>query len=294
MKAVGGDFEMIGTASGMKRNETYFTIFRYVLLTLFAVSMFLPLFWMLTMSLKGEDTVFMNPPEWIPREFHFDNYARAIDYMHFGRVFINSACITLMCALGAVVSNLIVGYAIARLKFPGRKVWFYLIIGSMMLPSFVGLIPVFKLFSSLGMYNTWLPLILPAFLGSPFFVFLLRQFFLGIPMSYDESAKIDGASHLQILFRILAPMIKPAIIVIVIMQVQASWSDYLNPLIWLPDEAKWTIPLAIQSFTGSYATQWNYFMAADMLYMLPILVLFLFAQKYFMQGLGSLNNAGLK
>ena len=285
---------MVRYDNHLTRNEVLTRIVRYVVLLVFAVSMFLPLFWMITMSLKSADTVHMNPPEWIPREFHWENYLQAIQYMKFGRVFTNSVALALITVVGAVCSNLLVGYAIARLKFPGRKVWFYLTIGSMMLPGFVGLIPVFRLFSSLGMYNTWWPLIIPAFLGNPFFTFLLRQFFMGIPMSFDESAKIDGASHLQILFQILAPMITPAIIVIVIMQVQSSWSDYLNPLIWLPDETKWTIPLALQSFTGSYATQWNYFMAADILYMLPILVLFLVAQKYFMQGLGSLNNAGLK
>jgi multiple sugar transport system permease protein len=288
------DAEMVAYREHLRKDEILNRTLRYILLLIFAASMFLPLFWMITMSLKSADTVHMNPPEWIPREFHWENYLRAIDYMKFGRVFLNSVILAVSTTVGAVISNLLVGYAIARLRFPGRKVWFYLTIGSMMLPSFVGLIPVFKFFNLLGMYNTWWPLIVPAFLGSPFYIFLLRQFFLSISMSFDESAKIDGATHLQILFRILAPMIKPAIIVIVIMQVQASWSDYLNPLIWLPDEAKWTIPLALQSFTGSYATQWNYFMAADILYMAPILVLFLVAQKYFMQGLGSLNNAGLK
>ncbi len=267
---------------------------RYVILCVFAVTMLFPVFWMLTVSVKASDVVFVTPPQWLPKEFIWSNYAKAWNDMHFARSFLNTVMIALLCVVGQVASNLCVGYALARLKFPGRKLIFFMIVASMMLPGMIGLIPVFRFFTKLGMYNTFWPLIIPAFLGNPFYTFMLRQFFLGIPKSFDESAKIDGANHMQILFHILLPMVKPAIIVIMIMTMQGAWSDFLNPLIYLADDTKFTLALAIKSFTGSYATSWNFFMAGNVMYMLPMLLLFIFAQKYFMEGLGSLNNAGLK
>ena len=267
---------------------------RYLVLCVFAVTMVFPVFWMLTVSVKANDVVFQVPPQWFPSEFVWANYAKAWEFMNFGRSFLNTAFIAVMCVIGQIMSNLFVGYALARLKFPGRKLIFMLIVASMMLPGLIGLIPVFRFFTKLGMYNTFWPLIIPAFLGNPFYTFMLRQFFLGIPKSFDESAKIDGATHMQVLIHILLPMVKPALIVIMIMTMQGAWGDFLNPLIYLADEAKWTLALAIKSFTGSYATSWNFFMAGNVMYLLPMLLLFIVAQKYFMQGLGSLNNAGLK
>lgn len=283
-----------GRLSFASHQETRARAVRYVVLCIFAVTMIFPVFWMLTVSVKANDVVFQVPPQWFPTEFVWGNYAKAWEFMNFGRSFLNTAFIAVMCVIGQIMSNLFVGYALARLKFPGRKLIFMLIVASMMLPGLIGLIPVFRFFTKLGMYNTFWPLIIPAFLGNPFYTFMLRQFFLGIPKSFDESAKIDGATHMQVLLHILLPMVKPALIVIMIMTMQGAWGDFLNPLIYLADEAKWTLALAIKSFTGSYATSWNFFMAGNVMYLLPMLLLFIVAQKYFMQGLGSLNNAGLK
>lgn len=285
---------MAGTRVYRQNGDMKAMTIRYVILCIFAVTMLFPVFWMLTVSVKANDVVFVTPPQWFPREFAWGNYGKAFEYMNFARSFLNTTFIAVMCVIGQVMSNLCVGYALARLKFPGRKLIFILIVASMMLPGMIGLIPVFRFFTKLGMYNTFLPLIIPAFLGNPFYTFMLRQFFLGIPKSFDESAKIDGATHMQVLFYILLPMVKPAIIVIMIMTMQGAWGDFLNPLIYLADESKFTLALAIKSFTGSYATSWNYFMAGNVMYLLPMLLLFIFAQKYFMEGLGSLNNAGLK
>ena len=164
----------------------------------------------------------------------------------------------------------------------------------MMLPPLVGLIPLFRLYTALGWYNTWYPLIIPNFFGSPFYIFLVRQFLMTIPSSFDEAAKIVGANHMQVLYKVLIPMIKPAITVIVIMQLQASWNDYLNPLVYIYDDDKWTLSLAVAQYIGEYAVEWNKFMAADIVYMLPMIILFFAAQRYFMKGLGSLNFSGLK
>lgn len=285
---------MAGTSMIKKKQDVRSMTFRYIILCIFAVTMIFPVFWMLTVSVKANDVVFQTPPQWFPTEFVWSNYAKAWEFMKFGQAFLNTTFIAVMCVIGQVASNLCVGYALARLKFPGRKLIFMLIVASMMLPGMIGLIPVFRFFTKLGMYNTYWPLIIPAFLGNPFYTFMLRQFFLGIPKSFDESAKIDGANHMQILFHILLPMVKPAIIVIMIMTMQGAWGEFLGPLIYLADDWKFPLSIAIKSFTGSYATSWNFFMAGNVMYLLPMLILFIFAQKYFMEGLGSLNNAGLK
>lgn len=282
--------------SGLRHTKKarIYTILRYAALILISFTMIMPLLWMITISLKGNSAIFVNPPEWIPKEFHWENYAKATRQIDFWRKMFNTLVITGLSTLGTVVSCLCVAYALSRIKFPGRKFWFYVIIFSMMLPGMVTLIPMFKMFTAIGWYNTWLPLIVPAWFGSSFYTFLLRQNFMGLPVSFDEAAKIDGAGHLQILFKILVPISKPAIAVVVISQVLVSWNDYLNPLVYLVDSSKWTLSVAMASFSSAYSTAWNLFMSADLLYMLPLLILFFCCQKYFMQGLGSLNSAALK
>ncbi|MDR1904640.1 MAG: carbohydrate ABC transporter permease [Treponema sp.] len=278
----------------IKRRNRIMIVLRYVILSSFAITMVVPLVWMFTVSLKANETIFVIPPDIVPREFNWSNYSIALKQMDFLRSFINTLLITVTCVIGQSLSCTLVAYGISRIKFPGRKIWFYAIIASMMLPGMIGTIPVFMFFSSLGWVNTFLPLIVPAFLGSPFYTFLLRQTFMGISRSFDEAARIDGAGHLTILFRILVPMIKPALMVIVIMATQASWNDYLNPLLYLHKKELWTLSIAIKAFTGQYSTSWNLFMAADFVYLLPILIVFIVLQRYFMSGLGSLNSTALK
>lgn len=267
---------------------------KYIVLILLTVVMLFPLAWMLTVALKSSSGVYTFPPQWIPKEFHWENFSKAIDQTKYWQKFFNTTIITVTATIGQVLSCMIVAYPLARIKFPGRRVWFYMIIASMMLPSMVSFLPIFKLWTALGWYNTWLPLIVPAWLGGPFYTFLLRQYYTSIPTSFDEAAKIDGANHWQILFRIIAPMSLPAITVIVIGQALASWNDYFTPLIYLMDQNKWTLSLIMATFTSQYATVWNLYMAIALLYMIPTLLLFFFCQKYFMQGLGSLNSAALK
>lgn len=276
------------------RKEKSWDVGAFVLLTIGAASMIVPLLWMLTVALKSNSAIFSVPPQWIPKEFKWSNFIDGLKLIEFGSRFFNTTVIAVLSTVGQVFSSILVGYALARLRFPGRKLWFYMIIGSMMLPGLIGLIPVFRLFSAIGWYDTWLPLIVPSWLGNPFYIFLARQFFMTIPKSFDEAAKIDGASHLQILWRVLVPMMKPAIAVIVVMQLQASWNDYMNPLVYLMSQEKWTLSLAVAQFISNYNVSWNQFMAADIVYMLPMLAMFFGAQKYFMQGLGSMNSSGLK
>lgn len=277
-----------------KRNkiDVRIDILRYALLIICAIPMILPLIWMISVALQSGESIFTTTPQWIPKEFNWSNFSEAFERIDFFSKFINTLIITVVSTIGQVLSCTLVAYSLSRINFKGRKVWFLLIIASMMLPPFVSIIPVFKLFSSIGWYDTWWPLIVPAFLGGSFNIFLLRQYMMGIPKSYDEAARIDGANHLQILFKIILPMCKPAVICIIIMAVQGAWNDYLAPLIYLKSQDKWTLSLAMAQFSGEYATSWNLFMAADLIYMLPMVILFLSLQKYFMDGLGSLNSVG--
>ena len=268
---------------------------RFVFLAAGAVTMVLPLLWMLTCALKSNTVIYSIPPQWLPTEFEWANFRSGTEQISFLPRFWNTLTITVLSTIGQIVSSTLVGYALARLRFPGKRLWFYLVIGSMMLPPLVGLIPIFHIYSSIGWYNTWLPLIVPNFLGSSFYIFMIRQFLLSVPRAFDEAAVIDGASNLTILTRVLVPMIRPALVVVMIMQVQASWNDYLLPLVYLIKPELWTLSLAVAQYITSYAIEWNKFMAADIIFMLPMLLLYFVAQRYFMEGLGSLNSsAGLK
>lgn len=282
-------------ALGKKKTEFLHIIIRYIILLVCVVPMIFPLLWMLSTALKEGNLVFTNPPQWIPKVFAWGNFGKAVKAVHFGEAFFNSLFIAVMCCIGQVVSNMSVGYALARIKFPGRKIWFYLIIGSMMLPSVVTMLPVYKVWGNLGFMNTYVPLILPAFLAGSYYTFLVRQFMMTIPKAYDEAAKIDGANRLQILVRVIAPMCKPAMATIAVMQFQGSWNDFLMPMLYLHDDSKWTLALRINNMVSTnYGVQWNVAMAADILYLLPILIIFFLAQDFFMQGLGSMNNTGVK
>lgn len=278
-----------------KLRDSMRMIFRYVLIIIIGVPMVLPLLWMLTTALKDNSAVFIMPPQWVPKVFQWDNFTQGLEKVDFWRKFANTLLISVLCCVGNVFSCLSVGYALARLKFRGRKLWFYMIVGSMMIPSMVTIVPVFKMYTALGWYNTWLPLIVPAFLGAPFQTFLVKQYMSTLPRSYDEAATIDGANRLQILIRVLTPMCKPLIVVMVIQTFQTSWNDYLTPLLYLKNSRLWTLALAIGRFgSTTYGTTWNLYMAACLIYLLPVMILFFICQDYFMEGLGSMNNSGIK
>jgi multiple sugar transport system permease protein len=270
----------------------------FALLVALAAVMLLPLFWVITTALKGNNDIYKVPPDFFPTEFHFENFVNGWKAINFGTLFVNTMIITLLSVIGAVSSSMIVGYALARIRFPGRQIWFYLFIGSMMFPAIVTLIPLFRLYLNIGWYDTWYPLFIPAFLGNPFFIFLARQFYLTIPYDLDESAKLDGAGHFTILTRIMFPIMTPVWITMAIMAFQGSWNDYLNPLVYLQSADKWTLSIGMATFSSNFAgvanTQWNLYMAANLMYMLPPLIFFFVAQRYFVQGLGSLGNISQK
>jgi ABC-type glycerol-3-phosphate transport system permease component len=283
---------------GRRRPLRVFDSTIYLVIVVISLTALVPIGWMLTTALKSKASLYAYPPQFFPHEFHWENFvdgARAIDFVH---LFFNSCIITGLSVIGAVASSSIVGYGLSRVRFPGRKPLFYAFVGSMMLPPIVGLFPLFYLYNNIGWYNTWLPLIVPPFLGNPLYIFLARQYYLSIPFDYDEAAKIDGAGHWAIFTRIMLPLTRPVWITMAILAFQASWNDYLNPLVYLYDSSKWPLSVGMASFAGQFAgvaaTAWNQYMATNVLYLLPSLIIFFIAQRYFMQGLGALGTASLK
>ncbi len=265
----------------------------YLLCCVLAVSMLLPLVWMVSIALKSNANVNQLPPQFFPSQFQWSNFVRGPRLVDFYRLLLNTVVITVLSTVGSVVSSMLVGYGLSRIRFRGRKVWFYLFTAGVFMPPMVGLIPLQHLWIDLGLIDTWVPLIAPAFLASPIFVFLARQYFLSIPFSFDEAAKLDGAGHLRIFWSVMVPLTRPVWITMAILSFQLSWNDYLNPLVYLQSASKFTLSLGMASFVsdtaGGASSQYNLFMATNLLYMVPPLLLFFFAQRYFMQGIGAVG-----
>lgn len=248
----------------------------------------LPLAWMLSTSLKDASAVFAFPPQWIPDPIHWENYAVALTVLPFGRFFWNTSVITLGAMVGQLLSCSLVAFAFARLRWSGRHVLFIVVLSTMMLPNQVTLIPTFLLFRQLGWLDTFLPMIVPAFFGGgPFLIFLMRQFFMTLSPELDAAARIDGASTFGIYWRIILPLAKPVLIAAAIFSFEAHWNDFFRPLIYLQSQEKYTLSLGLYAFNSDYGrgTDWHLLMAASLVVMLPVIVIFFFAQRYFIQGI---------
>lgn len=265
----------------------------YALCALLSVTMLTPLLWMVSVALKPRGDILSLPPQFLPSTYQWSNFVDGPREVDFVRLLANTLVITLVSTFGSVASSMCAGYAIARIRFAGRKLWFYLFTFSIFVPGIVTLIPVQRLFFALNLIDTWVPLWLPAFFGNPVFIFLARQYFMSVPRSIDDSAMIDGAGHWRIFTRLMVPLTRPLWITMAIMAFQASWNDYLNPLVYLNTPSKYTLSLGMASFMGGLnsgaSPEFNYYMASNLLYMLPPLVLFFLAQRYFMLGLGALG-----
>jgi len=249
-----------------------------------AVANLIPILLLLTASLKpaGQEFAFAI----IPTTFQWQNFAKAITAAPFFRYLLNTLTIFVGAVSGALVTAPLAAYAFARIRFPGRDFLFLVVISTIMLPDAVTLIPRFIEFRYVGWINTFMPLIIPTWLGGGAFnIFLLRQFFMSVPYELDEAARIDGANHLQILWRVLLPLSAPAVATIIMFSFVTHWNEFLAPLIYLTDAKKYTLALGLYSFVGQYATQWNLLLAASFLMLLPMLVVFFAAQRYFIEGL---------
>jgi multiple sugar transport system permease protein len=244
----------------------------------------MPLWWMISTSLKSPAEIAQYPPTFIPKEFHFSNYIEAWQTAPFTRWALNTLFLAVVGTIGSVLVNSLVAYAFAKIKFKGRNMLFVLVLSTMLIPGFVTMVPQYILFSKLGWIDTYLPLLVPAFLGSAFFIFLLRQFMMGIPNELVEAAVLDGAGHLQIWWNIMLPLTKPALITVAIFSFNGAWNDLLGPLLYINDESKYTLQIGLQTFKGTVQTQWHYLMAMSVTVLLPVILLFFFFQRYFIEG----------
>jgi multiple sugar transport system permease protein len=245
----------------------------------------IPFIWMVSTSLKPLTQVFTFPPEWIPKPVKWSNYIDAMNYIPFFTYLKNTTIITVVSTVGAVLSCPIVAYSFAKLKWPGRNILFIITIGVMMIPGQVTMIPLFLLFEKLGLVGTPYPLIIPAFFGIPFYIFLLRQFFMGLPDSLREAAKIDGASEFRIYWQIMLPLAKPAVLAVGLFQFMASWTDFIGPLLYLTDSVQYTLSLGLQQFQSQKGSEWGLMMAVSTMMTIPVILLFFFLQKTFIKGI---------
>jgi multiple sugar transport system permease protein len=244
-----------------------------------------PFAWLVLTSLKTPSEIFAVPTVWIPEKLQWSNYVDATQMIPFVRYTLNTLYICFFSIVGQLIASPLVAYALARMKFKGRNFIFFLMMGTMILPFQVTMIPLYVLFNKMEMINTYWPLILPNFFGSAFYIFMLRQFFLSIPFELTESAKIDGASEFRIYWQIILPLSKPALYTVALFTFLGTWGDFLGPLIYLNDPEKWTLSIGLRSFIGEYDVEWGMLMAASTLFTVPIIVLYFFVQRQFIQGI---------
>lgn len=263
----------------------------YVVLVVGAVFFLTPFAWMLSTSLKPDEQVFTIPPEWIPAPVMWSNYARLLTEIPFLRYLWNTVLVTVLSVTFYVASSAVVAYGFAKLRWPGRDLLFYCLLATMVLPPQVTLIPQFVMFQKLGWVGTFLPLIVPALTGSAFAVFLLRQFYTAIPGDISDSARIDGANEWQIFSRIVLPLSRPALATASLFIFIWTWTDFLNPLIYLTDDRLYTLAIGLQQLSSTRAAAWPLLMGGSLLMSVPIIVLFFFAQKTFIEGV---STGGLK
>lgn len=273
-------------------------LIQLVLVVLSVVFLF-PLVWMLSTSVKPIEETMRIPPTWIPEHWNWHSYIDAITYGADKVGFIpflvyarNTLLIAILGVAGTLFSNSVVAYAFARLRWPGRDVAFAVTLATMMVPFPVLMVPIYEVFKNLGWIGTFRPLWVPAFFGSAFSIFLLRQFFRTIPFELSEAAKIDGASEWRIFRDVILPLSKPALAVVALFHFMATWNDFLGPLIYLQDQSTFTLSLGLQFYQSQHGgTQWNLMMAASTIVVAPVIILFFFTQKQFIQGIAA---TGLK
>lgn len=260
----------------------------YITVIALAVILLIPFFWMLSTALKPEGDIFAWPPDWIPNPPQWHNFADAWNAMPFNQFLVNTIFIVALGMSAEIISETLVAYGFARFNFPGRDFIFFVLLATMMLPFHVTLIPTYLIWQKFGLVGEFDPLVLRAWTAwGPFYIFLLRQFFLGIPKELDDAAEIDGAGPLQTFAYVMLPQIKPALLAVGIFTFRGYWNDFLGPLIYLTDMKKYTLNLGMYFFMGGVneQPQWNYLMAMSIIVALPILVLFFLAQRYFIEGI---------
>lgn len=266
-------------------------LFLYAALILIALFFLLPLYWVAITSLKAEGDVLHMPPEFFPSVLHWENYAELLSRFEFSTYILNSTKISLLGVVGALLSCSMAAFVFARLSFPGKNFLFALLMSTMMIPSQVTLIPQFLIFSRLGLMNTHLALYLPDFLARAFGVFLLRQAFMTVPHELEEAARIDGCGVFRIYAQIFLPLAKPTLATLAIFTFMDDWNDLLRPVVYLNTSAKRTITVGMALLESPSTTTWTLMMCGAVISIIPLLIVYLFAQKYFVKGVAT---SGLK
>ena len=244
-----------------------------------------PFLYLLLTSVKSIDDIFAVPFVWWPEHVFWSNYSNAVNAIPFLQYTLNTLFVSVLCVVGELFAAPLVAYGFARIPFKGRNVLFMVMMGTIMLPTQSTMIPLYVLFNKMNLVNTYWPLILPAYFGAAYYIFLLRQFFMGIPQEITESAKIDGASEFRIYSQMVLPLSKPALFTVGLLVFLSSWKDYQMPLIYLNDPAKWTLSVGLKAFIGEYNIEWGMLMAAAALFTIPIVILYFFVQRVFIQGI---------
>ncbi len=281
---------------GMRARRTVADVITYILLALFSLFVLIPFFYMFSTSLKPESQLFIWPIRWIPDPIMWENYTRAFQELSriapgldFWRILGNTLFITILAMVAELVAVTLVAYGFARFRFPGRDVLFIMMLSTMMLPGIITLIPIFVIWRNLGLIDTYDPLVTGIWLGGgAWAVFLLRQFLLSIPKEIEEAAIIDGANTFQIYYKIMLPLVKPALLALGVLIFQGNWNNFMGPLIYLNTPVKFPMVVALKFFQESLskeAPKWHYMMAMSTVMAAPILVLFFAAQRYFIEGL---------
>lgn len=265
---------------------------KYLILFILAISFMAPFYWMASSALKDDSQIYVVPPKWVPNPAHWNNFIDAWQVRDFNRMTYNTVVrYAIPATFGTLLSSVIVAYGFSRIRWRGREVVFAIMLATMMIPFQVRLVPLFIIFKELGWMNSYKPMVIPAFFASPFYIFMLRQFFRTIPTEMSDAAKIDGARELDILFRIILPLSKPALMVVALFSLLGCWNDYLGPLIYANKEPDWTLALGINGIrtalnqTGFKIMLYPYLMAVSTIVTTPILVAFFLAQRSFIEGI---------
>jgi multiple sugar transport system permease protein len=264
----------------------------YSVLAGLSALMLLPFAWMLLSSVKTNSQLFTTPISWWVWPLHLDNYTEALRLIPFWSQLRNTVLLSVLTVIGTVLSSSFTAYGLAKVDWIGRRFLFAVLIATMLLPGVVTLVPTYVIFRDLGWVNTYLPLIVPAFLGTPFYIFLFRQFFLRIPESVSEAARIDGASELRIYARIIMPLSRPVVVAVGVLAFVQAWTDYLGPLIYLNNPQQWTLSLGLTEFLTKYSVQWNFMMAASVVFTLPLFIVFFLSNKYILSGISFATDVG--
>ena len=279
---------MATQAIAIKKKKSTSSIVRkvllYVLLIIIGIIMVVPFLWMISTSLKEQYDTVKIPPVWIPNPPRWQNYVDLFTQQPMLQFMLNTIKIVVFVVLGQLFFSSLAAYSFARIKFKGRTVMFFFYIATLMVPGQVTMIPTYLMFAKVGLVDNHIVLILPAFF-SAFGVFLLRQFFMSLPKELEEAAEIDGCNPFTTYYRIMLPLIVPAMLTLGVFTLMNTWNDYMGPLIYLTTPEKYTMTLGIAYFKGVYTTQWNLVMAGSVLSVIPILVAYLCAQKYFVEGI---------